>query len=240
MIEAAFAEKVDDLSDHQRVVHHEGVADGQHDMVLHALHACRCDRDLSVIRAFDQHRKIRVERAVSGDDAKLEIHRRQAFGKAIGAGGQLEPGRSVQPFEERQIAQLVDQFAAVIGRCQHHHPTECIGAVIGQPVAQQDAAHGMGDEMDPRLAAELHGEGKGSPGQLFDPVLGRGVIDAEGAVALCLQRLFQHDQRCRAARQPVQEDHAFALFPLPGLFGHRRVGEGKGEGKGGEQSFHAP
>jgi hypothetical protein len=92
------------------------------------------------------HRPSR-EAARPGDDTELVVRRRQTPGQACGVGSELGRGGPEHPAEGGGVAEAVDPLAPAVGRGQHHDPPELEGLVGGEVGPDQDAAEGVGDEV---------------------------------------------------------------------------------------------
>ena len=81
MIERTVREEIQNLRDHQWIVHHERMSRRQHDVVGHAVEPRALDRDEPVIGPVEYagHRR---QRTIAGDDPDLEIGRAKPVGKA--------------------------------------------------------------------------------------------------------------------------------------------------------------
>jgi 8-oxo-dGTP diphosphatase len=140
------------------------------------------------------------------------------YGKA-----EVKPGRKMGH---------VNRLRAPVRRRQHHHPAQTVRAMVGQPVPQEDAAHGMRHEMHTLRPAACHGGQDRDRRKLRDGGTGRRVALVYHPVALGLQRLFHQDQGKIRPRQPVQQDDTL-LRPR----GQDRGGQ---DGNGKDETAHVP
>ena len=96
-----------------------------------------------------------IDGLIAGDDADREIHRAELVGDAVRAGAHLAAGGAVEPLEWRPGTQTVHHFAALIGRTEHDGAAKARNVMLAEVLAQQDATHGMGNEMDAAFVGAL-------------------------------------------------------------------------------------
>ena len=96
-----------------------------------------------------------VNGLIAGDDADREIHRAELVGDAVRAGAHLAAGGTVEPLEWRPGTKTVHHFAALIGRTEHDGAAKAGNGVFAEVLAQQNATHGVGNEMDATFVGAL-------------------------------------------------------------------------------------
>jgi len=140
-----------------------GVRVGEHEVVGHAGEARAGDGDFAVVGAGEESGEEGVERAVGGDDAEggrgrggesgggrgERGPRAEGAGEIGGGGAEAAAVGAGEPAEGRKGVEAVGEFAAGVGRGEHHDVAEVGGgAVVAEPEAHEDAAHRVGDEVD--------------------------------------------------------------------------------------------
>lgn len=201
------------LLNHLPITHHERVRHRQDQMILHAVDFGSFHGDLAVIGAGQHGGKEEVDGVAAGDDAQGEIHRAELVGDAIGAGAHLAAGGAVEPLERGPVAQAVHHFAALVGRAEHDGATQSIDAVLAQVLAQQDAPHGMGDEMDGAgCGAFCQCFGQGFCGESLDVFFGGGIALVHHRVASVLQGVCHFLHGVGSAGQTMEQDDALGVL----------------------------
>ena len=69
-------------------------------------------------------------------------------GDAALLGAQLGARHAVDQLEPRDVTECINDFAALVGRTQHHHPPQTRNLAPAQVLPNQDPAQGMSDEMN--------------------------------------------------------------------------------------------
>mmetsp|Transcript_27471 Transcript_27471/g.50713 ORF Transcript_27471/g.50713 Transcript_27471/m.50713 type:complete len:202 (+) Transcript_27471:3211-3816(+) len=177
-------------------------------MICHTRHRRRENRHLPIVAPRQQRREIRVQRLITRNYADRIVDARQAARQTVRPRSQLPARRPIQPSKHLKIAQRIHNFAASVGRAQHHHPAQFLWTrMVGEPIAHHDTAHGMGDKMRRLRPAGGHCIGDHIRRQGLHRLRGRGVTRTHDAVAFGDQRLLHQQERRFGARKPVQQDH---------------------------------
>lgn len=187
--------------------HNHGVGGVNDFEGLYAFDPRALDRDLAIIFTGDHTGVDPVDAAVAGNDAAFEIDGWQLIDEAVLSRAELLAGGPVDLLEEPPVTDLVDHFAALIGRAQHNDPAKVWQGLGGPDLPDNDAAERVGDEMDrsrdfrPGLnaTAEIFGEG-------WDVVVSRIVAQVEGAVAGGLKGLVHPVHRFGGTGQSMKQD----------------------------------
>src|SRR6266404_1912458 len=91
---------------------------------LHALESGVSDRYLSVVRAGNPTRGPRAQGTIPSNNAQFESGGAKSIGQAGGAGAELLTGGASQKPVEIVVPEPIGQFAAAVGRREHHHPSQ--------------------------------------------------------------------------------------------------------------------
>jgi len=108
MIELSNLEKMDYLLDHVSALHDKRMAVRHHDKIAHAFHLCALYGYDSVIRAWENHRRNKVETDVAGDDSQVKVNRPQIVWNTPFICSKLLTGWPVLFFKKITIFEIID------------------------------------------------------------------------------------------------------------------------------------
>ena len=148
--------------------------------------------------------------AVSSDDERFIVGRAQCHRVARKPGLQRRQVGAGQPPAEGAFGPEVRRFAAMVGCAQKDHASQIGGPLGSQTSAQQQASHGVGDEMKPLealrdVALQIIRQVLRSQGCERHPNGSVGGI--EDLVAFPSQGPFQPFHRDRRGVPAVEEHH---------------------------------
>jgi hypothetical protein len=132
------------VCNHKRIVHHEGVADRQNDVVRHALDLRAFDGDSPVIWAGTID-----EKTGFSERSPAITPRSKSTGGSLATMPRVprETRRSGERLEEGEVAETVDDLRALVRRGHHDDAAKVPRMALGKPGPQENASHGMGDEV---------------------------------------------------------------------------------------------
>ncbi|OQC05365.1 MAG: hypothetical protein BWX80_02098 [Candidatus Hydrogenedentes bacterium ADurb.Bin101] len=118
-------------------------------MFLHTVHLGIFHRHLAVIFPVNHRQAVNpVDGPISGNDTAFKINRPQCIRRGIGVRAHFAAGGTVHFLKEGPRLQAVHHLAAPIGRAKHNHAAEPAVLMARIIAAHQDAAHGVGHEMN--------------------------------------------------------------------------------------------
>lgn len=145
------------------------------------------------------------------------------------AGAEIATGGSEKAGEERGIAEVVDDFAALVGRGEHGEASGWREAV-GDEGAGKNAAEGMGEPEGIPARGFAFDERAEKVDELGDRLPGGGVGDVEGGEAGGVEAAGEWFHGMAAAPESMEEDDERAMvFPACGAV----------PGEGRDEHFHA-
>jgi len=194
------------------IAHHQGMGHGQDQMFLHAFDPRSFHGDLAVVGTGDHQAVDPVDGTVSGNDAEFEVDGAEGVGWIERAGAELLAGGAIDGVEQAPILEVIDHFAALIGRAEHDDAAEVGDPMPGEVEADEDSAEGMGDEMEAGAVPQGfmgEGSGDGVGGEDFDGGGAGRVIDVGHAIAFGFEGAGEGLHAAVGPGESVEEDDAF-------------------------------
>ena len=135
-------------------VHDERVRSLHDPEVAHPGNLRALDADLPVGRAGEDPPRQRLEAAIAGNDTDLELHRTESIRRAARARADLARRRPEHGMVDGISGEEVRQLASLVRRAEHHDASQPLRppAAVREHRADDDAAQGVGDEVDPPRA----------------------------------------------------------------------------------------
>lgn len=153
-LETTGSQKDDSLGDRFPVFHEKGMGRGEDDVCFHSFDSGPGNRYFAVVRAVDHQAVDPVYGAASGDDAEFEVDGSELVWNRSRVRPKLASGGAVELLEEPPRAEIIDDFAAFVGRPKHHDAPELIRHMAAVIIPHKDAAERVGDKVNPKAVFE--------------------------------------------------------------------------------------
>lgn len=194
----------------QTVPHNERMPTGEDEKVGHPGKLRPCHRNFTVAGSWEKSGKAE-SRPVAGENSQRKGGGPQAGGRRLFRCPQLTTRWSKKQTKPGKTAETIDQLAALIRRTEHHHPPQIGRNLYGQIGTEQNAAHGMGDEMNTSNTLPPQGgdcRWNDRLGEDFDGVATRGITGIDDTVSLPLAIRCQRPHRPAGPGQTMKQDHS--------------------------------
>lgn len=228
--EPARGQEIPGGRDDAAVLHEERVGAADDEVFPHAGDFGGFDRDLAVVGAGNHEAVDPIDGAGAGHDAQFETDWAESVGFRGGVGAELGAGGAVELLECLPFLEIVDDFAAAVGRSEHDDAAEARVRVARKIGTHEDAAEGVRDEMDGGAIGQGWGGERAADGEIGEGVDGGGsgrIVDVEDDEAVLFEGGFHGFHAGGGAAEAVEEDDA--------LGGGSRRSQGKGRGGGGKE-----
>lgn len=180
--------------------------------VAHSVELCALDGHLAVALCAEDASEKRVCASATGDDAHLEGRCREASRYAVLVGADLLAGWSSRESVDAKIPKAVGELAAMVRRREHNDSMNCLlrKDAGSDGSAEDDAAHGMGDDIDCVVARDVEHAVPDVLGELFDGCAARRVAEVVDLIPAACCLTSDGPERPACAAEPVEENDGWA------------------------------